>query len=44
MKHQAAYRSILDILQAPLREPAGLVCVTLSLALVTVLTRIATHW
>jgi hypothetical protein len=44
MRHNAAQRSLLQALEASLREPAGLVCAALVLALVTVIARIAAAW
>ena len=44
MRHNAAERSLLETIEISLREPAGLVCAALVLALVTVIARIAAVW
>jgi hypothetical protein len=44
MRHNAAQRSFRETLEISLREPAGLVCAALVLALVTVIARIAAVW
>jgi len=40
----AIQRSLLEAIETSLREPAGLVCAALLLALVTAITRIAAVW
>jgi hypothetical protein len=44
MRHNATQRPLLDAIEMSLREPAGLVCAALMLALVTVIVRIAAVW
>lgn len=44
MPQPVAPRSLFDELHLSLREPAGLVCAALLLALVTVIARIAAVW
>ena len=44
MRQNATQRSLLEAIETSLREPAGLVCAALLLALVTVITRIAAVW
>ncbi|WP_256438172.1 hypothetical protein [Tardiphaga alba] len=44
MRQPNAQRSFTDELRISLREPAGIVCAALSLALITVIARIATVW
>lgn len=44
MRHNVTQRSITETLEISLREPAGLVCAALVLALVTVIVRIAAVW
>jgi hypothetical protein len=44
MRYPGTPRSVLEGLQLSLRDPAGLVCAALTLALVTVAIRIATVW
>jgi len=44
MRHPGTPRSVLEGLQLSLRDPAGLVCAALVLALVVVAIRIASVW
>lgn len=44
MRHIATRRSLRDTLGLSLREPAGLVCFSLMLAMVAVVMRIAAVW
>lgn len=44
MRHNAPQRFLLEALEISLREPAGIVCAALVLALVTVIAQIATVW
>jgi hypothetical protein len=44
MRHNATQRPLLAALEVSLREPAGLVCAALALALVAVIVRIAAIW
>ena len=44
MKHSAAQRSVRHTLAISLRDPAGLVCAALLLALLAVIERIAAVW
>lgn len=44
MRHNATQRSLRETLDISLREPAGLVCAALVLALVTVILQIAAVW
>ncbi len=44
MRHHAKQRSLVETLEISLREPAGLVCAALVLALATVIIRIAAVW
>jgi hypothetical protein len=44
MRHPAARRPLVDELQIALREPAGLVCVALVVAVALLVVRIAAIW
>jgi hypothetical protein len=44
MRHNATQRPLLAALEMSLREPAGLVCIALVLALLVVISRIAAVW
>ncbi len=44
MRHNATQRPLLDAIEMSLREPAGLVCIALVLALAAVIARIAAVW
>jgi hypothetical protein len=44
MRHNATQRPLRDALEMSLREPAGLVCAALVLALMAVIVRIAAVW
>lgn len=44
MRHNATQRPLLAALEISLREPAGLVCIALVLALLVVISRIAAVW
>jgi hypothetical protein len=44
MKHNATQRPLRDVIEMSLREPAGLVCAALVLALMAVIVRIAAVW
>lgn len=44
MRHNATQRTLLESLEISLREPAGLVCAALLLALVAVIAQIAAVW
>lgn len=44
MRHNATQRPLLTALEISLREPAGLVCIALILALTAVIARIAAVW
>lgn len=44
MRHNATQRPLTEALETSLREPAGLVCAALILALVAVIVRIAAVW
>ena len=44
MRHNATQRALLQALDISLREPAGLVCAALVLALIAVVVQIAAIW
>lgn len=44
MRHPTARRPLIDELQIALREPAGLVCVALVVAVALIVVRIAAIW
>jgi hypothetical protein len=44
MRHNATQRPLLAALELSLREPAGIVCIALVLALAAVIVRIAAVW